>query len=490
MRPVDTMRSFDIKLTIDLSGAVAQPVDRWPDLPEGLRVTATLIATPSSAGNLTSAIVVATTIGHVNALVAPSVEAAISHKDMSGTQSRWPVIVDFDLAKGLIDSPYLRRVYLTTRVAIAPCVGNPMGSHRPDGLVEFVRKVQAGPCLWRDGETSVYDFTRDEAKYAQLLRKLIVAPTRDNRTGTPTRMLFSKSLRFELTDGRGPILPLITLKRTAVRAVMHELIWFLRGSTDTKYLQANSVPIWDGNTTREALDSRGLELYEPGECGPIYGFQWRNWGGTWRCANMVKKHGVSTATGIDQLAAVINSLKTDPLSRRHIVSAWNVDDLDDMALPPCHFAFQFVAVAAGLARQAPSDLELGGIMDDGSRDQTVGRPPAKTGNYELHCAISMRSADVALGVPFNIASYALLTHMVANIVGMTPGSIAITMTDCHVYSDHIDGVKTMLEREPRRAPTITLPPAATIDEYAAMSPDQFVIGDYHPHPAIKLNMAA
>lgn len=297
----------------------------------------------------------------------------------------------------------------------------------------------------------------DEPNYNLLLSRLLNAPSKPNRTGIATRGLFSETLKFKLKYGDNLIMPLLTNKRVAWKSVVHELIWFLRGSVDTKYLTDNNVRIWDGNTTAEFLKSRGLN-YPPGVAGPIYGYQWRSWNAPF---------GGPSAEGIDQLGTVIQKLKTSPEDRRLLVLAWNPEQLAQMALPPCHYGFQFVVT------------------------------PSPTGAMtQLNCQMTMRSADVALGVPFNIASYALLTHMVAKITGLTPDTLSIVMADCHLYENHIDGVKTILSRHPRPFPVFKFSDAVNnkkdlnIDDFAhTFGVDDYIIENYHPHPAVKLDMA-
>jgi thymidylate synthase len=290
----------------------------------------------------------------------------------------------------------------------------------------------------------------EEDEYLYLMRDLLTAPLRQNRTGVPTRGVFHRVLKFDLTDPiLGPILPLMTTKTVPWRSVYHEAVWFLSGKcTDISYLQEHAVPIWDGNTTRQFLDSRGLTDYQPGETGPIYGYQWRHWGG-------------------DQLAKVIETLKTNPWDRRMIVSAWNVEQLPQMALPPCHFSFQF---------HVDPDC-------DGKPDR-------------LNCLVNMRSADVALGVPFNVASYGFITHLVALITGLKPGTLSLSMADCHVYTNHLDGINKQLARSPNRFPTIrfsnrvTAASDLTIDKFVSeFTIGDVIIGNYAPQGFIKLPMA-
>jgi thymidylate synthase len=243
-----------------------------------------------------------------------------------------------------------------------------------------------------------------------------------DRTGTGTLSVFGHQARYDLTAG----FPAVTTKKLHLRSVVGELIWFLSGSTNVKWLQENGISIWD-----EWADADG-------ELGPVYGYQWRSW---------------PTPDGrhIDQLAKVIESIKTNPDSRRHIVSAWNVADVDEMALPPCHMMFQF-------------------YVADG----------------RLSCQLYQRSADIFLGVPFNIASYALLTHMVAQQTGLEVGDFVHTLGDAHLYLNHVEQAKLQLTREPRPLPTLELTPRDSIDGYEIA--DVQLVG-YDPHPGIKAPIA-
>jgi dihydrofolate reductase/thymidylate synthase len=297
------------------------------------------------------------------------------------------------------------------------------------------------------------DYTNGEERaYLQLLRELTTAQLRPSRT-VPTRGLFHRTLRFSLTDERGLVLPLLTTKRVNWPFVIHEALWFMRGECDTTtYLEQHGVPIWRENSSREYLDRRGLDRYEEGQLGPVYGVQWRAWTGP-----NGKKY--------DQLARALHTIRTSPWDRQGmVVSAWNVAELDKMALPPCHLLFQFY-------------VEYG----DGA--------PAR-----LNCSVYMRSADAALGLPFNIASYAFITHLMAKCAGLQPGELVITMADCHLYTNHIEGAERQLLRAPRRFPTFTFGPRfnechaaeLTLDEALLFAPDDYIVSGYEPHPFIKL----
>ena len=260
--------------------------------------------------------------------------------------------------------------------------------------------------------------------YLDLLRRIMAdGIDRGDRTGTGTRSVFGHQMRFDLTEG----FPLLTTKRVHTRSVFGELLWFLRGDTNIAWLHENRITIWD-----EWAD-------ENGDLGPIYGYQWRSW---------------PTPDGrhVDQLAGVIESLRSNPESRRHVVSAWNVADVDAMALPPCHALFQF-------------------YVADG----------------RLSCQLYQRSADVFLGVPFNIASYALLTHLVAQVTGLDVGEFIHTLGDAHIYHNHFDQVTEQMTRRPRALTRLVLNHGVReIDRFEL--PD-ITVENYDPHPAIKAPIA-
>lgn len=260
--------------------------------------------------------------------------------------------------------------------------------------------------------------------YHDLLSKILTEGIqKEDRTGTGTRSIFGPQMRFDLQEG----FPLITTKKVHFKSVVHELLWFISGSTNIAYLKENGVSIWD-----EWADAQG-------ELGPVYGKQWRRWLGP---------DGMET----DQLAELIRQLRTNPDSRRLLLSAWNVSDIPQMALPPCHSFFQFY-VAEG----------------------------------KLSCQLYQRSADVFLGVPFNIASYALLTHMMAQICGLKVGELVHTMGDAHLYSNHEEQARLQLGREARPLPTLHLDPSVReIDDFRF---DHICLEGYDPHPAIKAPVA-
>ena len=259
--------------------------------------------------------------------------------------------------------------------------------------------------------------------YLDLLRAARERGTfKQDRTGTGTYSLFGWQMRFDLSQG----FPLVTTKKTHLRSIIHELLWFLKGETNIAYLKENKVTIWD-----EWAD-------ENGDLGPVYGAQWRSWPGP--------------DGPIDQIAKLVEMIKRNPDSRRLIVSAWNPAEVDKMALPPCHCLFQF-------------------YVADG----------------KLSCQLYQRSADIFLGVPFNIASYALLTLMLAQVTGLKPGDFVHSLGDAHLYANHVEQADLQLSREPRPLPVMTLNPAVT--DLFAFTYDDFTLTGYDPYPAISAPIA-
>lgn len=263
-----------------------------------------------------------------------------------------------------------------------------------------------------------------EQPYLDLMREVRDhGAEKGDRTGTGTRSVFGRQMRFDLSRG----FPAVTTKKLFLRSVIHELLWFIAGDTNIAYLKDNRVSIWD-----EWADDNG-------DLGPVYGYQWRSW-------------PAPDGASIDQLARVIAAIRQNPNSRRHMVSAWNPAQVDDMALPPCHALFQFY-VAEG----------------------------------RLSCQLYQRSGDIFLGVPFNIASYALLTHMVAQSCGLAVGEFVHTLGDAHLYLNHLEQVDTQLAREPLSAPTLWLNPS--IDDVFAFRFEDIALRDYSCHPAIRAPIA-
>lgn len=260
--------------------------------------------------------------------------------------------------------------------------------------------------------------------YLDLMRKILdEGAVRGDRTGTGTYSIFGHQMRFDLQDG----FPLLTTKKLHLRSIIYELLWFLKGETNIAFLRDNRVSIWD-----EWAD-------EKGELGPIYGHQWRSW-------------DAADGRTIDQISQVINEIRTNPDSRRLIVSAWNVGEIDKMALPPCHVMFQYYV-----------------------------------NNGEISCQLYQRSADVFLGVPFNIASYALLLMMMAQVTGLKPRYFVHTLGDAHLYTNHIEQAKLQLMREPRPLPTMKLNP--DVKSIFDFQYEDFTLENYNPHPHIKAEVS-
>lgn len=261
-------------------------------------------------------------------------------------------------------------------------------------------------------------------QYLELLHRIVAdGVPKEDRTGTGTLSIFGHQFRVDLNDG----FPLVTTKKMFVRGIVHELLWLLSGSSNISYLQENDVHIWD-----EWAD-------ENGDLGPVYGYQWRSW----PCAN---------GEFIDQISRVVESIRTNPTSRRHLVSAWNVEYIDKMALPPCHTFFQFYVA-----------------------------------NNKLSCQLYQRSADVFLGVPFNIASYSLLTHMVAQATNLEPGEFIHTFGDAHLYVNHLEQASAQLKREPLKLPKLELDP--TVSDLFAFRFEDIRIVDYASHGILKAEIS-
>ena len=316
----------------------------------------------------------------------------------------------------------------------------------------------------------------EECQYLDLTRRCIEeGEHRPDRTGTGTYALFAPvPMKFSLStrDGQS-ILPLLTTKRVFLRAVIAELLWFIEGNTSSLALSAQGVKIWDGNGSREFLDSVGLSDREVGDLGPVYGFQWRHFG-----AEYIDGKTDYSGKGVDQLAEVVRKLRETPHDRRIILSAWNPADLKKMALPPCHMFAQFY-VSYPNARRGARNV---------TAEKANGTAATDKGKGRLHCQLYQRSCDMGLGVPFNIASYALLTHMLARACDLVPGSFTHVMGDAHVYADHVDALETQLAREPRDFPTLEMrkEPGCCIDGWTA---EDFVVKGYDPHKTIAMKMS-
>lgn len=290
----------------------------------------------------------------------------------------------------------------------------------------------------------LYERRHGEEQYLDLIREVLAhGVSRPDRTGVGTLSVFGRSMRFNLHES----FPLLTTKRVFWRGVVEELLWFVSGSTNAKVLQAKNVRIWDGNASRAFLDSVGLNEREEGDLGPVYGFQWRHFGAAYQTM-----HDDYTGKGVDQLGNIVRALKENPTSRRILMSAWNPANLPQMALPPCHLLAQFYV-----------------------------------SNGRVSCQMYQRSADIGLGVPFNIASYALLTCMLAHVCDLEPGEFVHVLGDAHVYNNHVEPLREQIKRTPRPFPTLRIRTRrANVDHFQA---DDFELVGYKPMKSIKMEMA-
>jgi thymidylate synthase len=276
--------------------------------------------------------------------------------------------------------------------------------------------------------------------YLDLLDKVLTeGQLREDRTGTGTMGVFGHQMRFDLADG----FPLLTTKKLHLRSIIHELLWFLSGQTHVAPLQEAGVRIWNDWATAEQTARFGRQ---PGDLGPVYGHQWRNFGAT------LQADGTYARDGVDQIERLIDTIRTNPSSRRLLVTGWNPKEADQVALPPCHTLFQFYV--------------------QGGR---------------LSCQLYQRSADIFLGVPFNIASYSLLLMMIAQVCALEPGEFVHTMGDAHLYRNHLDQARLQLTREPMARPTMQLEPSVT--ELQDFEFEHFKLSDYAPHPHIRAEVS-
>ena len=316
--------------------------------------------------------------------------------------------------------------------------------HREDGteyaFLCYSRSGKVDPPLLPAGTKA----SHEEYQYLDMISDVIENGVyRGDRTGTGTYSKFGRQMRFDLRHS----FPLLTTKRVFWRGVVEELLWFMRGSTNAKLLQEKNVRIWDGNGSREYLDSIGLTDREEGDLGPVYGFQWRHFG-----AEYEDMHADYSGQGIDQLAEVIDKIKNNPNDRRIILTAWNPSALKEMALPPCHMMCQFYVA-----------------------------------NGELSCQMYQRSCDLGLGVPFNIASYSLLTCIIAHVCGLKPGDFVHTLGDAHVYSNHVEPLKEQLLNKPRPFPTLRI--NTDNKDVDAFKFEDFELSGYEPHKKVVMKMA-
>jgi thymidylate synthase len=327
----------------------------------------------------------------------------------------------------------------------------------------------------------------EEYQYLNLIRRILAeGEHRPDRTGTGTLSIFAPTtLRFSLSksnpdspsdsDSRIPILPLLTTKRVFLRAVTTELLWFVSGCTSSKPLSDAGIHIWDGNGSRQFLDNLGFTDREEGDLGPVYGFQWRHFGAEYQDC-----HADYTGKGVDQIREIIRKLKHNPFDRRIILSAWNVADLSRMALPPCHMFAQFYV-------SYPDSPRGEAALRSSSMDNDTAKVKAKG---HLSCTLYQRSCDMGLGVPFNIASYALLTHMLAHACDLIPGELIHTMGDAHVYLDHVDALKEQLLREPREFPEFAVKRNDRgSGEMDGWKLEELEVKGYKPHGGIKMKMS-
>ncbi len=310
------------------------------------------------------------------------------------------------------------------------------------------------------GEPSV---PLEESQYLDLLKHIMDNGTWETGRNGRVKTVFGNMMRFSLADGR---IPILTTKKTAWKTCLKELLWFISGSTDNRVLKEQGVHIWDANSSREFLDSRGLHLYEENTLGPIYGYQWRHFNATYNCVTGKRVVDDENSAdvfadsirlqGVDQLQQIIDALKhpTERFSRRLIMTAWNPCQLDQMALPPCHILCQF-------------------NVQDGNK---------------LSCALYQRSVDTPTGSPFNIASYGFLTHLLAKHCGLVAHEFVYFQGNCHIYEPHIDAVNTQLQRKPYPFPTVSIKQVReNINDYTV---DDFVVENYVHHDPIKLVMVA
>jgi thymidylate synthase len=287
----------------------------------------------------------------------------------------------------------------------------------------------------------------EEQQYLNLIKNILDNGTWEEGRNGKTKAIFGSSMRFSLKDGK---IPILTTKKTAWKTCLKELLWFIRGETDNNILKEQGVHIWDGNSSREFLDSRGLTHYDVNELGPIYGRQWRHFNA--ECDDNGKKNADSN--GVDQLQQIIDALKdpTQRTSRRLIMTAWNPCQLNDMALPPCHILCQF-------------------NVHNGD---------------QLSCAMYQRSNDEACGTSFNIASYSFLTHLIAKHCGLEAYEFVYFKGNCHIYEDHVDGLKLQITREPFPFPTVSIKQIReNINDYQV---DDFILENYQHHEPIKFQM--
>jgi thymidylate synthase len=295
------------------------------------------------------------------------------------------------------------------------------------------------------------DVVHDEYQYLSVLKNILESgDKKTDRTNTGTLSLHGVRMQFDISSR----IPILTTKKVAYEKIFRELLFFVSGKTDSKILESQNVGIWTKNTTQDFIEKRGLD-YERGDMGPMYGFQWRHWGMEYTGCNNIPEPGTEGA-GIDQLSRLISNIRSDPLSRRHVLSAWNVSDLDKGVLEPCHILSQFI------------------VSGDGNH---------------LDCILTQRSGDMFLGVPFNIASYAALTYMIAHLTNLSPRRLIVNIGDAHIYSNHISQTTTQLKRTPYPFPSLRFRGATRISTIDDFTIDSFDVERYVSWPVISAEMA-
>ena len=386
-----------------------------------------------------------------NTYIASSLQSALkllSEPPLAAVVADLFVIGGASLYAEAMHSPQCDRVLLTSVLADFEC-----DTHLEPIDSNVYRLQQIGAVKLDDNIphqilTYVRERHAEEYQYLNLIRRVLRdGNIKSDRTNTGTRSLFGVHMRFDLSQH----FPLLTTKRVFVKGVICELLWMIQGRTDNHLLQKEKVHIWDGNGTRHFLDQLGLTDRAEGDLGPIYGFQWRHFGATY-----VNSQTDYAGKGVDQLMNIITTIKKNPNDRRLIISAWNATDLHLMALPPCHVLCQF-------------------YVSDG----------------RLSCQMYQRSCDIGLGVPFNIASYAFLTHIVAHMTGLAVGEFVYCMGDAHIYNNHVAALEEQIKRRPYDMPTLKIQAAAgSRQRLEDWTIDDFLINNYQCHPPIKMDMAA
>lgn len=394
--------------------------------------------------------------------VAPSLEKALelANNSINSLKLKQQIFVigGAELCKTAIQMPQCKRLLFSH---VSDTVASKGNDNISDSRTFFDYRMYLGSYSYNSSQSKphpefdvhCYDRTKnkDEMQYLRLVRDVLKTGTSVlDRTQTGTLSKFGKMLQFDLRGGK---MPLLTTKKMFWRGIVEELLWMLRGSTNALELSQKGVNIWKLNSTRAFLDSRGLSHLQEGDLGPVYGFQWRHFGAKYTCASTNYQ-----GQGTDQIQEIIRLLQDDPYSRRIVLNAWNVTDLNQMALPPCHFACQFSVC-----------------------------PKTK----ELSCLFSQRSVDIGLGLPFNIAFYALLTHMLARVCHLNTGTLKCSLGDCHIYKNHVAGLTEQLQRVPVSFPILKFVcnGSKVVTDPKDFSFHDLQLNDYTPYPAIPLKMS-